>query len=83
MAQAPDFDRQMLLLATQISHELGMKTLLLAVLEALLDTLKTRDCIDVIEEAVTLTRCIIRLVTKLFAEPTANTCVSTFVNSVF
>jgi hypothetical protein len=72
MVQAPDFDREMLLLATQISHESDMKTLLLAVLEALLDTLKTRDSTDTIGEGITLIRCIIRLVTKLLAEPGAN-----------
>lgn len=79
MAQAPDFDGQMLLLATQISHESDMKGLLLAVLETLLEALKSRDSTDIIGEAITLTRCIIRLITKLLAEPVANTCASTFV----
>ncbi|KAF8824155.1 hypothetical protein HHX47_DHR9000165 [Lentinula edodes] len=40
MVNAPDFDRQMLLLATKISHESEMKNVLLAILEALLTTLK-------------------------------------------
>jgi hypothetical protein len=72
MVNAPDFDRSMLLLATQLSHESEMKTLLLVVLEALLNTLKTRESANMITEAITLTRCIIRLVSKLLAEPVAN-----------
>jgi hypothetical protein len=72
MVNAPDFDRSMLLLATQLSHESEMKALLLVVLEALLHTLKTRDSSDMITEGITLTRCIIRLVSRLLAEPAAN-----------
>ena len=36
MVKAPDFDRKMLLLATQISHKSEMKTVLLTALECLL-----------------------------------------------
>lgn len=61
----------MLLLATQLSHESKMKTLLLTTLEALLHTLKSRETADVVTEAMTVIRCIIRLVQSLLAEPTA------------
>jgi hypothetical protein len=72
MVNAPDFDRSMLLLATQLSHESEMKSLLLVVLETLLNSLKTRDSSDMIIEGITLTRCIVRLVSRLLAEPAAN-----------
>jgi hypothetical protein len=75
MARAPDFDRNLLLLATQLSHESHMKTLLLSTLEALLQTLKTQENSDTIGETITLTRCIIRLVQTLLAEPASNQCV--------
>lgn len=72
MVKAPDFDRKMLLLATQISHQSEMKSVLLAVLESLLKTLKIGSNTEVVIEAMTLVRCIIKLVLKLFNEPTAN-----------
>ncbi|KAF9481252.1 SPO22-domain-containing protein [Pholiota conissans] len=72
MVKAPDFDRKMLLLATQISHQSDMKGALLAVLESLLKTLKIGSNTEVVVEAMTLVRCIIKLVLKLFNEPTAN-----------
>jgi hypothetical protein len=70
MVKAADFDRKMLLLATQISHESEMKTVLLSVLEALLKTLKNSG--ETVVEAMTLIRCIIRLVLKLLVEPASN-----------
>ncbi|KAJ3794551.1 meiosis protein SPO22/ZIP4 like-domain-containing protein, partial [Lentinula aff. detonsa] len=70
MVNSPDFDRQMLLLATKISHESEMKNVLLAVLEALLKTLKISNSGETVVEAMALLRCIIRLVLKLLAEPT-------------
>ncbi|KAJ7115262.1 meiosis protein SPO22/ZIP4 like-domain-containing protein [Mycena epipterygia] len=72
MVKAADFDRKMLLLATQISHESEMKTVLLSVLEALLKTLKIENSGETVVEAMTLIRCIIRLVLKLLVEPAAN-----------
>ncbi|KAJ3982962.1 meiosis protein SPO22/ZIP4 like-domain-containing protein [Lentinula detonsa] len=70
MVNSPDFDRQMLLLATKISHESEMKNVLLAVLEALLKTLNISNSGETVVEAMALLRCIIRLVLKLLAEPT-------------
>ncbi|KAJ6605346.1 meiosis protein SPO22/ZIP4 like-domain-containing protein [Mycena vulgaris] len=72
MVKAADFDRKMLLLATQISHESEMKTVLLSVLEALLKTLKIENSGETVVEAITLLRCIIRLMLKLLVEPAAN-----------
>lgn len=72
MQKAPDFDRKMLLLATQISHKLEMKPILLSALEALLNTLKTGTNSEVIVEAMTLIRCVIKTALKLLQEPVAN-----------
>jgi hypothetical protein len=71
MVRAPDFDRKMLLLATQLAHDSDMKGLLLSVLDALLQTLNIRDG-DMVIEAMTLIRCAIRLILKLQAAPAAN-----------
>ncbi|KAJ7585355.1 meiosis protein SPO22/ZIP4 like-domain-containing protein [Mycena floridula] len=71
MQQSTDFERKLLLLATQLSHEKEMKTVLLAVLEALLKTLKFAIG-DSAVEAMNLLRCIIRMVLKLLLEPAAN-----------
>ena len=71
MVKASDFDRKMLLLATQLANESDMKTLLLAVLETLLDTVRKQDGHHLFMEALTLIRCIIRLTVKLMAEPGA------------
>ncbi|KAJ3850311.1 hypothetical protein EV368DRAFT_45594, partial [Lentinula lateritia] len=80
MVNAPDFDRQMLLLATKISHESEMKKVLLAILEALLTTLKISNSGETVIEAIALLRCIIRLILKLLAEPIAAR--STLIDSV-
>ncbi|PPQ99580.1 hypothetical protein CVT26_008401 [Gymnopilus dilepis] len=72
MLKAPDFDRKMLLLATQISHQSEMKSVLLAVLESLLRTLKIGTSGEVVVEAMTLMRCIVKLILNLFSEPAAN-----------
>lgn len=72
MLKGPDFDRKMLLLATQISHQSEMKAVLLSVLEALLKTLKAGDSGEVVIEAMTLVRCIIRLGLGLLVDPAAN-----------
>lgn len=71
MVQAPDFDRKMLLLATQLAHESDMKGLLLSVLDALLQTLSHREGNN-ITEAMIIIRCSIRLILNLLAEPAAN-----------
>ncbi|KAK7688019.1 hypothetical protein QCA50_008389 [Cerrena zonata] len=71
MARCPDFDRNMLLLATQLAHESDMKTLLLSILEELLQTVNMRVNDEFQSEALTLIRCIIRLVVKLLGEPGA------------
>ncbi|CAL1696816.1 unnamed protein product [Somion occarium] len=71
MAKCSDFDRNMLFLATQLAHESDMKTLLLSILEELLQVVDTRT--DHFQaEALTLIRCIIRLMIKLIGEPGAN-----------
>lgn len=49
-----------------------MKSLLLAVLEALLKTLKVGNSDETAIEAMSLIRCIIRLVLKLLVEPAAD-----------
>ncbi|KAG6844876.1 hypothetical protein H0H87_002821 [Tephrocybe sp. NHM501043] len=72
MVEAPDFDRNMLLLATQISHQSEMKGVLLSVLEALLKTLKLDTSGETAVEAMTLIRCIIRLALAFLTEPSAN-----------
>lgn len=73
MLNAKDFDRKLLLLATQISHSSEMKGVLLSVLEALLKTLRTRETKgETVVEAMALIRCIIRLALKLLVEPAAN-----------
>ncbi|KAF8957067.1 meiosis protein SPO22/ZIP4 like-domain-containing protein [Flammula alnicola] len=72
MVKAPDFDRKMLLLATQISHQSEMKGILLAVLQSLLKTLKIGSNGEVVIEAMTLIRCIVKLILNLLVEPAAN-----------
>lgn len=72
MAAASDFNRKMLLLATQLANEFDMKKVLLSVLEALLHTVQSSDGNDLGHDTVTLIRCIIRLVLKLMAEPGAD-----------
>ncbi|KZS90228.1 SPO22-domain-containing protein [Sistotremastrum niveocremeum HHB9708] len=72
MVKCPDFNRDMLLLATQLAHESNMKSLLLAILQALLKTLQAKNGLADEVEAVTLIRCIIRLVLELLKEPAAS-----------
>jgi hypothetical protein len=72
MVRAVGFDRRMILLACRLAHDLDMKDLLLNVLKALLETLNTREKVENITEAMTLIRCIIRLIIKLLAEPAAD-----------
>lgn len=72
MASAPDFDRKMLLLATQLANESDMKALLLSVLETLLKMVQNQPEKDIHVEGLSLIRCVIRLVVKLMGEPAAN-----------
>lgn len=85
MQKAPDFDRKMLLLATQMSHNLEMKPILLSALEALLSTLKAGANDEAVVEAMTLIRCIIKIALKLLLEPVANKCVlfSRWLSAIF
>ncbi|KZV81777.1 SPO22-domain-containing protein [Exidia glandulosa HHB12029] len=71
MVKAPGYDRQMLLLATQLAHERDLKPLLVAVLEALLADVRAQKGVDNEIEAVTLIRCIIRLLMELLSQPGA------------
>lgn len=72
MVGAADFDRKMLLLATQLANESEMKTLLLSVLETLLATVQSQPDKEIQVEGLTLIRCIIRLVVRLMGEPAAD-----------
>ena len=72
MQAAPDFDRNMLLLATQICHRSEQKRILLSVLVALLDTLKLGSSREIVVEAVALLRCIIKLILGLLVDPLSN-----------
>jgi hypothetical protein len=74
MQAAPDFDRNMLLLATQICHRSEQKRILLSVLEALLKTLKLGSSGEIVVEAMALLRCIIKLILGLLVDPLANWC---------
>lgn len=73
MRHSAGFDRKMLLLATQMTHQLELKGVLLSALEALLATLTSESgsAGDAVVDAMTLIRCIIRLVLKLMSDPTA------------
>ncbi|KAI0638918.1 meiosis protein SPO22/ZIP4 like-domain-containing protein [Trametes polyzona] len=71
MVHASNFNKKMLLLATRLANESGMKSLLLSVLEALLDA-SVRDGVEAEAEAITLVRCIIRLVLRMMSEPGAD-----------
>ena len=71
MVHAPNFSKKMLLLATRLANETGMKGLLLEVLEALLDA-SIRDGVDSQAEAITLIRCIIRLILRTMSERAAD-----------
>ncbi|KAG8907771.1 hypothetical protein FRB99_002270 [Tulasnella sp. 403] len=72
MVKAPDFDRKMLLLATKLAHESQMRNLVLAILEGLLKTLKSDAAVESEVEAVTLIRCIIRVIADLIRQPLAD-----------
>ncbi|KAF6758817.1 meiosis protein SPO22/ZIP4 like-domain-containing protein [Ephemerocybe angulata] len=72
MQRAQDFDRKMLLLATQVAHRSEMRLVLLSVLNHLLKTLKFGSNGEIVVEAMTLLRCMIKLILGLLVDPTAN-----------
>ncbi|KAF6758826.1 meiosis protein SPO22/ZIP4 like-domain-containing protein [Ephemerocybe angulata] len=72
MQKAPDFDRKMLLLATQVAHRSEMRLVLLSVLNHLLKTLKFGCSGEIVVEAMTLLRCMIKLILGLLVDPIAN-----------
>jgi len=72
MVQARDFDRKMLLLATQLAHDANLKLLLLTVLDSLLTFLRSQAGFDHDTEALAMIRCIIRLVIELSKQPAAD-----------
>ena len=73
MVKAPDFDRKMLYLAMQLSHECDMKTLISA-LQAFLKTVAIGDKADTLIDGMKLIRCIIRLVLKPLNDKAADRC---------
>ncbi|QRV91649.1 G-protein alpha subunit [Ceratobasidium sp. AG-Ba] len=76
MVKAPDFDRKMLLLATQLAHETKQRTLLLAVLGAMLRTLRQGHQgleLEAETEGITIVRCSVRIILDLLQEPLAAT----------
>lgn len=56
MISAPDFDRKMLLMLTQLAHEHHLKHVLLNVLAALLRTLSSESGTSNVVEGITLVR---------------------------
>lgn len=56
MVKAPDFDRRMLLMITQLAHENQLKRILLKVLSALLQTLSGESKTANIVEGIVLIR---------------------------
>ncbi len=73
MVKSPDFDNRMLLLAVQLAYESDLKTLLISILEVLLANVDSHDGGQFEVEALTLIRCMVRLVVQLLAEPAAPT----------
>ncbi|KAF8525122.1 hypothetical protein BU17DRAFT_42114 [Hysterangium stoloniferum] len=80
MVQAKDFDKRMLLLATQLAHDANLKTLLLTILDSLLSFLKCQGGFENEIEALTMVRCIIRLVIELIKQPAAELLAQPWVN---
>jgi len=56
MVQAKDFDRKMLLLATQLAHDANLKSVLLTVLDSLLTYLRSQKGFNNDVEALTMIR---------------------------
>lgn len=56
MVRAKDFDRKMLLLATQLAHEANLKMLLHTILDSLLRFLQSQGALDNCAEALTMVR---------------------------
>lgn len=56
MIKAPDFDRRMLLMITQLAHESQLRRILLKVLSALLQTLSSESKPASVVEGIVLIR---------------------------
>jgi len=69
MVHGSGFDERMLLMATRLAHETDLKTVLLVVLQELLDYAKAGKATEMNVEPVTLIRCVIRLVLRLITDP--------------
>lgn len=69
MVQATHFDRKMLLLVTRLAHESDLQGLLHSVLEELLTAVLAQEGFDGDVEAITLIRCLIRLVVIFISDP--------------
>lgn len=69
VVNAPDFDRRMLILATQITHRSDNRRVLMVVLECLLKSLKVGSGSDAAPETMTLVRCIIKLILGSLVQP--------------
>lgn len=76
VVNAPDFDRRMLILATQITHRSDNRRVLIVVLECLLKSLKVGSGSEAVPETMTLLRCIIKLILGSLAQPVTKRWVS-------
>ncbi|KIM34318.1 hypothetical protein M408DRAFT_19240 [Serendipita vermifera MAFF 305830] len=72
MMKANDFDRRMLLMATNFARETQNHPLLQPVLAGLLDTLKEDKEVDIHAQGLLVIRCLARLVLQMTEEPGAN-----------
>jgi hypothetical protein len=68
MVHGSGFDQRMLLIATRMAHETDLKTVLLSVLQELLDYVRA-ETTEMNVEPITLVRCMIRLDLRLIADP--------------
>jgi hypothetical protein len=69
MVHGSGFDQRMLLIATRMAHETDLKTVLLSVLQELLDYVRAGKTTEMNVEPITLVRCMIRLDLRLIADP--------------
>lgn len=73
MINATDFDRKMLMLAMNLARQLENQSLLHAILERLLETLRRDGDVDEAVQRFTLIRCLVRLTLSLMEHPGAET----------
>ncbi|KAI0248099.1 hypothetical protein BJV78DRAFT_1132012, partial [Lactifluus subvellereus] len=69
MVHGSCFDQRMLLMATRLAHESDLKSVLLSVLQELLEFVRAGKTTEMNVEPITLVRCMIRLVLRLIADP--------------